>query len=83
MLPPAARFSLRTFGGFALVHGARPCDLAYEKGRALLAYLAVEPGRSTRELFWRACSAGSGARRGLDQSTAGLAQLAAGALCRR
>ena len=54
---PAARFSLRTFGGFALDHGARPCDLAYEKGRALLAFLAVEPGRSysrasLASMFW-------------------------------
>ncbi len=38
-----ARPSLRLFGGFALYCGARGCSPAYDKGRALLAYLAVAP----------------------------------------
>ncbi len=50
-------FSLSLLGGFALDHNTRPCELAYEKGRALLAYLAVEPGRahsraSLAAIFW-------------------------------
>lgn len=42
---PSARLSLRVLGGFALERDAQPCELAYEKGRALLAYLSAEPGR--------------------------------------
>jgi len=54
---PSAQFVLRLFGGFSLERDALPCKLAYEKGRALLAYLAVEPGRAhSREflatMFW-------------------------------
>ena len=45
MIPPH-RLSLRLLGGFALDLDARPCKLVYEKGRALLAYLAAEPGRA-------------------------------------
>lgn len=43
---PLAGVTLRTLGGFALAYQARPCELAYEKGRALLVYLAMEPGRT-------------------------------------
>lgn len=55
MNPP--RLALRLLGGFALVRDEAPCRLAYEKGRALLAYLAAEPGRvhsreSLATLFW-------------------------------
>jgi len=52
-----ARSSLYLLGGFALERNARPCELAYEKGRALLAYLAAEPGRAhpratLAAMFW-------------------------------
>lgn len=51
------RLSLRLLGAMALERDGRPCELAYEKGRALLAYLAAEPQRPrTREslaaTFW-------------------------------
>jgi DNA-binding SARP family transcriptional activator/tetratricopeptide (TPR) repeat protein len=51
------RHRLRLLGPFALVCNAQPSELAYEKGRALLAYLALEPGRShpraaLAALFW-------------------------------
>ncbi|MDP2878285.1 MAG: AAA family ATPase [Sulfuricella sp.] len=54
---PSARLSLRVLGGFALDRDAQPCELAYEKGRALLAYLAAEPGRAHSRatlaaMFW-------------------------------
>lgn len=54
---PSAQISLRVLGGFALERDAQPCELAYEKGRALLAYLAAEPGRSRSRaslaaMFW-------------------------------
>lgn len=42
--PPA--FSLRLLGGFSLERDTRPCKLLYEKGRALLAYLAMSPNRA-------------------------------------
>lgn len=38
-------FTLRTLGGFALEYEARTCELVYEKSRALVAFLAMEPGR--------------------------------------
>lgn len=52
-----ARHRLRLLGPFALECDAQPCELAYEKGRALLAYLAMDPGRShpraaLAALFW-------------------------------
>lgn len=48
---------LRLLGEFSLERDARPYELAYEKGRALLAYLAIESGRvhartSLAALFW-------------------------------
>ena len=48
---------LRLLGGFALDRDGEPCKLAYEKGRALLAYLAMEPARthtrsSLASMFW-------------------------------
>lgn len=51
------RLSLRLLGAMALERDGQPCELAYEKGRALLAYLAAEPQRPrTREslaaTFW-------------------------------
>lgn len=52
--PP--RIALRLLGGFALELDGQPCALAYEKGRALLAYLAIENRWLSRELlsnlFW-------------------------------
>lgn len=39
-------FRLRLLGGFALERDGAPRTLAYEKGRALLAYLAMEPART-------------------------------------
>lgn len=52
-----ARHRLRLLGPFALVCDAQPSELAYEKGRALLAYLALDPGRAhpraaLAALFW-------------------------------
>jgi len=57
VMNPSARLSLRMLGGFELNSDAETCKLAYEKGRALLAYLAAEPGRAhSREslaaMFW-------------------------------
>ena len=51
------QLSVRLLGGVALERDGRPCELAYEKGRALLAYLATEPGRwhpreSLAAMFW-------------------------------
>ena len=51
------QLSIRLLGGIALGRDGRPCKLAYEKGRALLAYLAAEPGRghpreSLAAMFW-------------------------------
>lgn len=48
---------LRLLGDFALEHDGRPCEPAYGKSRALLAYLAVEsdrahPRASLAALFW-------------------------------
>ena len=48
---PSSRLSLRLLGGFALERDARPCELAYEKGRALLAYLAAESARTHSRTF--------------------------------
>lgn len=44
-LPPP-QFSLRLLGGFWLGRDAQSCRINYEKGRALLAYLATEPNRA-------------------------------------
>ena len=44
MTPPPP-LTLGLLGGFALERDAQPCKLAYEKGRALLAYLAMAPLR--------------------------------------
>lgn len=51
------RHRLRLLGPFALVCDGQPSELAYEKGRALLAYLAQDPGRAhpraaLAALFW-------------------------------
>lgn len=51
------RLNLRLLGGFALECDAQPVELAYGKGRALLAYLALEPGqrhgrKSLAAMFW-------------------------------
>ena len=43
---PPPRLTLRVLGGFNLERDTQPCDLAYEKGRALLGYLAAEPARA-------------------------------------
>ena len=53
--PP--QFSLTLLGGFSLTRDGQVCHLAYEKGRALLAFLATEPNRSCSrarlaQLFW-------------------------------
>lgn len=50
-------FSLYLLGGFALDCKEQPCELAYGKGRALLAYLAAEPERAHSRatlaaMFW-------------------------------
>ncbi len=52
-----ARHRLRLLGPFALDCDGQPSELAYEKGRALLAFLAMDPGRShpratLAALFW-------------------------------
>lgn len=54
---PSPRFSLRLLGGFALDRDAQPRELVYDKGRALLGYLAAEPRRvhtraSLAALLW-------------------------------
>lgn len=54
---PPSKFTLRLLGGFALLRDDRPRELAYEKGRMLMAYLAAEPGRGRPRkglaaLFW-------------------------------
>lgn len=41
----AQRLVLRLLGGFALERDGVACKVAYEKGRGLLAYLALEAGR--------------------------------------
>jgi DNA-binding SARP family transcriptional activator len=51
------RFTLRLFGDFALSRDGQPCELSYNKGRALLAYLAVETARThsrtdLASIFW-------------------------------
>jgi DNA-binding SARP family transcriptional activator/predicted ATPase len=38
-----SRLRLRLLGGFSLERDANPCKLQYEKGRAILAYLVMEP----------------------------------------
>lgn len=48
---PQPLLDLSLLGGFALDCDARPCKLASEKGRALLAYLAMEPGRAHPRAF--------------------------------
>jgi DNA-binding SARP family transcriptional activator/predicted ATPase len=42
--PP--RLKLRLLGAFSLERDGQPCLLSYEKGRALLSYLAMTPGRA-------------------------------------
>lgn len=42
--PPT--YHLRLLGGFGLERNAQACKLAYEKSRALLAYLALAPNRA-------------------------------------
>lgn len=54
---PTPRLALRLLGGFALERDMSPCKLPYEKGRALLAYLAMKPGwahsrASLAAMFW-------------------------------
>jgi len=54
---PFHGITLRVLGGFSLEYLTQPCDLAYEKGRALLVYLAMESGRtysraSLASMFW-------------------------------
>ncbi len=44
-MTPPPRLTLCLLGGFSLERDAQPCKLAYEKGRALLAYLAMDPLR--------------------------------------
>jgi len=46
-----SRLSLLLLGPFALIRDGQPRELAYEKGRALLAFLAAEPGRSHPRAF--------------------------------
>ncbi|MBI3148374.1 MAG: AAA family ATPase [Betaproteobacteria bacterium] len=53
----APELRLRVLGGFSLEVGRAPRPLNYEKGRALLAYLALEPSRAharkaLAQLFW-------------------------------
>ncbi len=53
----SARHHLRLLGPFALECDGQPSELAYEKGRALLAFLALDPGRvhpraALAALFW-------------------------------
>lgn len=43
---PQPPLELRLLGGFALYYGGRSCKLTSEKGRALFAYLAMEPGKA-------------------------------------
>jgi DNA-binding SARP family transcriptional activator len=52
-----SRHHLRLLGPFALECDGQPGELAYEKGRALLAFLALDPGRAhpraaLAALFW-------------------------------
>lgn len=59
------RFALRLLGGFALERDGQPVELAYGKGRALLAYLAAEPGRAharhtLARLLWPDLDRGAG-----------------------
>ena len=56
-MPNSAGLSLRILGGFSFIRDGMHCDLAYEKGRALLAYLALESERlhsrsALASLFW-------------------------------
>ncbi len=44
----APRLALRLLGGFALDRDGNPSKIAYEKGRGLLAYLAMESGNHAR-----------------------------------
>lgn len=48
---PQSPLKLRLLGDFALDCDTRPCKLTSEKGRALLAYLAMEPGRAHPRTF--------------------------------
>ncbi len=43
---PFTGVTLHTLGRFALAYRDQPCELAYEKGRALLGFLAMQPGRT-------------------------------------
>lgn len=54
---PQPPLELRLLGGFALDRAGRSCKLSSEKGRALLAYLAMESGKahpraSLAAMFW-------------------------------
>ncbi len=51
------RLVLRLLGEFTLEQSGRRCELSYERGRALLAYIAAEPGQehsraSLAAMFW-------------------------------
>jgi len=57
MLSPSVRPTLHLLGGFSLSRDGQPCQLAYGKGRGLLAYLAVEAGQAhsrtdLASMFW-------------------------------
>ncbi|MRR50601.1 MAG: hypothetical protein EG825_06750 [Rhodocyclaceae bacterium] len=56
-VPPPIRPTLQLLGGFSLSRDGQPRQLAYGKGRALLAYLAVEAGQAhsrsnLASMFW-------------------------------
>ncbi|MDP1734110.1 MAG: AAA family ATPase [Sulfuritalea sp.] len=56
-MTPPPRLALGLLGGFSLERDVQPCKLAYEKGRALLAYLAMDPHRehsraALAAMFW-------------------------------
>ena len=48
---PSAGISLRLLGGFSLERDGQPCEPGYKKGKAILAYLAAEPGRVHSRAF--------------------------------
>jgi DNA-binding SARP family transcriptional activator/tetratricopeptide (TPR) repeat protein len=59
-----ANITLHLLGTFVLKRGGQPHELAYEKGKALLAFLAVQPGRpftraSLAQMFWPNLERGS------------------------
>jgi DNA-binding SARP family transcriptional activator len=47
----SAGISLRLLGGFSLERDGQACEIAYKKGKAILAYLAAEPGRAHSRAF--------------------------------